>query len=281
MIRPGRFPPYVSLIERIWHYIFHFLCYGILLYLVLPIIVIIPLSFKEGGVLIYPIEHFTFHWYQVLFRSPTWIRAIENSFIIAPCAMVLATILGTLCALGLHNCRFRGKRLLIALLVCPIISPLVVVGLGMYLFQMKLGLAGTYIGLIIAHSVLGAPLVLITVGATLTGLDPALPKASMSLSAGPVETFFRIILPLIAPGVLSGALFAFSTSFDEVIVTLFLASPMQTTIPLQMFTGLRNSITPVIVALATLLIVFSGTLILLVGFGRNRSLDRRRGAAGL
>jgi len=257
MRRSFRFLYDCSWTQKGWYFALRALCYGLLAYLVVPILAIIPLSFKDGQVLIYPIHRFTLHWYYLLFSSDTWMRAIHNSFIIAPSAMVLATTLGTLCALGMNRTSFFGKKLLTALMLAPIVTPVVVVGLAMYLFDLRYGFAGTYIGIIIAHAVLGAPLVLITVSATLQGLDPSLPEASLGLGAGHVETFFRITLPLILPGILSGALFAFTTSFDEVIVTLFLASPVQTTIPVEMYTGLRNSISPTIVALATLLIIFT------------------------
>jgi putative spermidine/putrescine transport system permease protein len=259
-----RFDQHVGLPEKIWYYTLRVLCYGLLAYLVLPIITIIPLSFSSDAFLIYPIKHFSLHWYRVLFASDEWLRAIRNSFMIAPGATVLATVLGTLCALGLQRANFPGKGLLLAVILSPIVAPIVVVAVAMYLFYMRLELAGTYAGLIIAHAVLGAPFVVTTVSATLKGLDAAYARASLSLGATPLQTFWRITLPLIFPGVLSGALFAFATSFDEVVVTLFLASPEQTTIPRQMFSGIRDSITPTILALATILVFFSTALLMLI-----------------
>ncbi|MBJ9658534.1 ABC transporter permease subunit, partial [Burkholderia multivorans] len=152
--------------------------------------------------------------------------------------------------------------------------PVVVVGVGMYLFFAPLGLANTYTGLIAAHAALGVPFVVTTVAATLQGFNQNLVRASLSLGANPVTTFFRVTLPVIAPGVMSGALFAFATSFDEVVVTLFLAGADQTTLPRQMFTGIRENISPTIAALATILIVFSTSLLLALEWLRGRQARR-------
>jgi len=197
--------------------------------------------------------------------------AARNSFIVAPSATVLATVLGTLAAIGLTKANFKGKALLMAILISPMIVPVVVVGVGMYLFFAPLGLANTYIGLIMAHASLGVPFVVTTVAATLQGFNYNLVRASLSLGANPVKTFFSITLPVIAPGVISGALFAFATSFDEVVVTLFLAGADQTTLPRQMFTGIRENISPTIAALATILIVFSTCLLLALEWLRGRN----------
>lgn len=264
-------PPYAGWEEKLWYIAQRLLCYGLLAYLVLPIVALIPLSFSDDAFLVYPITHFSLRWYRLLLNSSTWWLAIRNSFIVAPCATILATVLGTLCALGLDRAVFPGKRLLTAFVLSPLVAPLVVVAVALYLFYMKLGLAGTFPGLIIAHALLGAPFVVTTVGATLSGFDTTLVRASRSLGAGAFETFVRVTLPLILPGVASGALFAFATSFDEVVITLFLAGPSQTTIPRQMFSGIRDSITPVIVALATILVVFSMLLLWAVERLRRRA----------
>lgn len=268
------FEPHVRWPEKVWYLAQRVLCYGVLGYLVLPTLALVPLSFSADAFLVYPIRHLSWHWYRELFASATWWRAIRNSFIVAPSAAALATVLGTLCALGLDRADFPGKRVLTALILSPLVAPLVVVAVGMYLFYMRLHLANSFIGLIIAHSMLGAPFVVTTVGAVLKGFDGILVKASHSLGAGRVATFWRITLPLILPGVLSGALFAFAASFDEVVITLFLAGPGQSTIPLQMFSAIRESITPTIVALATLLVLFSTTLLLAFEFLRRRLAQR-------
>lgn len=184
---------------------------------------------------------------------------------------MVATVFGTLAAIGLNKAELRGKALLMAILVSPMIVPVVVVGVGMYLFFAPLGLANTYTGLILAHAALGVPFVVTTVLATLQGFNQNLVRASLSLGANPVTTFFRITLPVIAPGVISGALFAFATSFDEVVVTLFLAGADQVTLPRQMFTGIRENISPTIASLATILIVFSTCLLLTFEWLRGRA----------
>ena len=157
-----------------------------------------------------------------------------------------------------------------SLLIAPMVVPIVVVGVSTYLYFANIGLADTYFGLIVVHAALGAPFVLTTVLATLQGFNHNLVRASLSLGAGPLETFFRITLPVIAPGVISGALFAFATSFDEVVVTLFLAGPSQVTLPRQMFTGIRENITPTIAAVATLLIIFTTALLGVLEWLRGR-----------
>lgn len=270
-LRTSKFPPYTSRLERAWHYGHRILSLLILVFLVLPILVIVPLSFSESSLLLYPIPAFSLKWYQALFASDDWIRAARNSFIVAPSATVIATILGTLAAVGLHNSNFFGKSLLMAVLISPMIVPLVVVGVGIYLFFAPYGLTSSYTGLILAHAALGAPFVVTTVMATLQGFNQNLVRAAYSLGASPLRAFFTITLPIIAPGVIAGALFAFATSFDEVVITLFLAGPEQVTLPRQMFTGIRENISPIIAAVATILIVFSTCLLLTLEWLRGRS----------
>lgn len=265
------FPPYVSLTERIWFFFLRGFNLLALVFLLLPILVIIPLSFSDSTFLSYPIPGYSLRWYQNLIQSDDWMRAAKNSFIVAPMATLLATVLGTLAAVGLNKANFPFKGLLMAVLISPMVVPVVVVGVGMYFFFAKIGLADSYTGLIIAHAALGAPFVVTTVSATLQGFNHNLVRASLSLGAGPLRTFFRITLPVIAPGLISGALFAFATSFDEVVITLFLAGPTQSTLPRQMFTGIRENINPTIAALATILIVFSTCLLLVLEWLRGRN----------
>jgi putative spermidine/putrescine transport system permease protein len=268
------FAPHMSFVERVWYFTLRGLAILTLLYLILPVLAIVPLSFSSSTFLVYPIPGWSLRWYQNLIASDEWRMAAKNSFIVAPSATVLATILGTLAAIGLTKANFRGKALLMAILISPMIVPVVVVGVGMYLFFAPLGLANTYAGLIMAHASLGVPFVVTTVAATLQGFNYNLVRASLSLGANPVKTFFSITLPVIAPGVISGALFAFATSFDEVVVTLFLAGADQTTLPRQMFTGIRENISPTIAALATILIIFSTCLLLALEWLRGRNAAR-------
>jgi putative spermidine/putrescine transport system permease protein len=264
------FPAYATPLDKAGWWALRIGCIGVLLFLLLPILVIIPLSFSDSSFLVYPIPAWSLKWYRNLFESAEWGRAAKNSFIVAPGATLLATTLGTMAAVGLARTDFAGKGVLMSLLIAPMVVPIVVVGVSTYLFFARLGLADSYFGLIVVHAALGAPFVLTTVLATLQGFNHNLVRASQSLGAGPVETFFRVTLPVIAPGVISGALFAFATSFDEVVVTLFLAGPDQVTLPRQMFTGIRENITPTIAAVATLLIVFTTALLGVLEWLRGR-----------
>lgn len=270
------FAPHATWPERVWHVLLRTLCALVLLYMVVPVMAIVPLSFSDSSFLAYPMQGVSLRWYRNLWESQEWMQAARNSFIVAPLATMLATVLGTLAATGLARVEFRGKGLLMALLISPMVVPVIVVGVGMYLFFAPLGLSESYVALVLAHAALGAPFVITTVLATLQGFDYNLVRASRGLGASPLTTFFRVMLPLIAPGVISGALFAFATSFDDVVVTLFLAGAEQATLPRQMFTGLRENITPTIAALATILIVFSTALLLTLEWLRGR-LQRKIG----
>ncbi|PXW98061.1 putative spermidine/putrescine transport system permease protein [Sphaerotilus hippei] len=265
-----QFPAYATLADKLGWWAMRGLCVGLLGFLLLPILVIVPLSLSSSSFLAYPMPGWSLQWYDNLFSSPEWGRAAKNSFIVAPAATLLATVLGTLAAVGLARVSFPGKGLLMSLLIAPMVVPIVVVGVACYLFFARIGLADSYLGLIIVHAALGAPFVLTTVLATLQGFNHNLVRASLSLGAGPVQTFFRVTLPVIAPGVISGALFAFATSFDEVVVTLFVAGPEQVTLPRQMFTGIRENISPTIAAVATLLTLFTTTLMLALEWIRGR-----------
>ena len=267
------FPAFYTPVDKAAWWAVRALCVGVLGFLLLPILVIMPLSFSDSTFLIYPIPGWSLRWYEQLFGSAEWLRAAKNSFIVAPAATLIATVLGTLAAVGLARVQFRFKGLLMSVLIAPMVVPIVVVGVSTYLFFARLGMADTYAGLILVHAALGAPFVLTTVLATLQGFNHNLVRASLSLGATPLATFFRVTLPVIAPGVISGALFAFATSFDEVVVTLFLAGPEQVTLPRQMFTGIRENISPTIAAVATLLILFTTGLLLALEWlrGRRRS----------
>lgn len=265
-----QFPLYATLADKLGWWAVRALCVAVLIFLLAPILVMVPLSFSESSFLAYPIHSWSIKWYQNLFDSPEWARATRNSFIVAPAATLIATVLGTLAAVGLSRADFPFKGLLMGILIAPMVVPIIVVGVATYLYFAPLGLADSYFGLIIVHAALGAPFVLTTVLATLAGFNHNLVRASLSLGETPFNTFFRVTLPVIAPGVISGALFAFATSFDEVVVTLFLAGADQSTLPRQMFTGIRENISPTIAAVATLLILFTTSLLLALEWLRGR-----------
>jgi putative spermidine/putrescine transport system permease protein len=189
---------------------------------------------------------------------------------------LLSTALGTLAAIGLSRSEMPYRRMIMSILISPMIVPLVITAAGMFFFYSRIQLSQTYIGVIMAHAVLGTPFVIITVTATLVGFDKSLVRAANSLGAGPITTFRRVQMPLIIPGVVSGGLFAFITSFDEVVAVLFLASPEQRTIPRQMWSGIREQISPTILAVATLLVILSIIMLTVLELLRRRS-ERLRG----
>jgi putative spermidine/putrescine transport system permease protein len=276
MLKPN-LPAYATAGDFVWHYALRLFVGLVLLFLILPVLVIVPLSFNSDSFLMYPMSGFSLQWYEEMFTSEAWRKAMMNSLIISPLATLLAMVLGTLAAIGLTRVDFPGKALLTAVLISPMVVPVVIVGVATYLVFAPLGLTGNYLGLVLVHAALGVPFVVTTVSATLQGFDFNLVRAASSLGANPVTTFFKVTLPVVAPGIISGGLFAFGTSFDEVVVTLFLASPAQTTLPRQMFAGIRENISPTIAAVATILTILS-TLMLLTLEGLRRRNERMRGA---
>ncbi len=275
--------PYATPIERVWYYVFRILCALIFMFLIVPIIVIIPLSFNSEPYFTYPMPGFSLRWYNEIFGdspiSILWQRAIVNSIIVGICAAALATVLGTLAALGMTRTKFPFKGLIMAVLISPIIVPIVITAVAMFYFYAKVGLVSNLFGIILAHAALGAPFVVITVTATLIGFDQNLVRAGSILGANPVRVFRLVTLPIILPGVVSGALFAFATSWDELVVVLFLASTEQHTIPRRMWSGIRELISPTITAAATMLIILSILLMVVMELLRRRS-ERLRGITG-
>jgi putative spermidine/putrescine transport system permease protein len=316
-------PTYASPLERVWHYAYLVICGLIFLFLIAPILIVIPLSFNaepyfsftEKMVTLDP-AGYSLRWYDTLFtlghpapdgprdsawwsavwERATWVQAAKNSFWVGTWATILATTLGTIAALGLSRPEMPYRRIIMAVLISPMIVPIIIIAVGMSFFYAQacvspdtalgsvLGvflsnkgcLVNSHLGIIIAHAVLGIPFVIITVTATLSGFDQSLIRAAQSLGANPRVTFFKVIMPLILPGIISGALFAFVTSFDEVVAVLFIAGPEQQTIPRQMFNGIREAISPAILAVATILVTFSVCLLVAVELLRRRS-ERLRG----
>lgn len=276
-------PAYASPLQRVWHYAFRVLVGLILFYLIAPILVIIPLSFNAQDFFTFtpemlaldPDGYSTKH-YRDFFTNPDWQGPLWNSLRIAPVATLIAVALGTLAAVGLSQSHVPFKGAIMAILISPMIVPLIISAAGMYFFYSRIGLQGTYWGVVLAHAALGIPFVIITVTATLVGFDRSLTRAAASLGAGPLTTFRRVQMPLILPGVVSGALFAFITSFDEVVVVLFMGAAGQKTLPWQMFTGLREQISPTILAAACVLIAVSVVMLATLEGLRRRS-QRLRG----
>ena len=233
----------------------------VLMFLIAPIVVVFPLSFSSGELLTLPTPGFSWRWYDDFFTSSKWLLATRNSFVVGIATTILATLIGTLGALGIFLGRFRGKTLLVAMLSTPMVVPVVVTAVAIYFGFSFVGLNNTLTGLIVAHTVLSVPYVLITVLATLQTFDRNLLKAAATCGAPPRIAFQRVVLPLIAPGVATGALFAFATSFDELVVAIFVAGPEQFTLPRQMYAGLREFLSPTITAAAVLLILCSVLLL--------------------
>ena len=275
--------PYATTGQRIWYYAFRVLCGLILFFLIFPIIIIIPLSFNAlpyftftPGMLALEADAYSLEHYRDFFYNDAWQRALWNSLSIAPAATLLSVSLGTLAAIGLSSGKMPFRGVVMAILISPMIVPLIISAAGMYFFYSRIGLQGTWFGVVLAHAALGVPFVIITVTATLVGFDRSLTRAAANMGAGPVRTFFKVQMPLILPGVISGGLFAFITSFDEVVVILFLGSAGEQTLPWRMFTGLREQISPTILAVATLLVSVSVILLVTLEILRRRS-ERLRG----
>lgn len=252
-------------------------CGAVLAFLVAPILVVIPLAFNAEpyfsftpGMLRLDPDAWSLRWFDQVVSGGEWTRALGNSLVIGVAAALLATALGTAAALGLASPRMPARRLVTAVLISPMVIPLVVAAAGMFFFYADYGLVRTHLGLILGHAALGSPFVVITVTATLSGFDRDLTRAAQSLGADALTTFRRVQLPLIAPGVLSGAIFAFAASFDELVVVLFLGGLDQRTIPREMWSGIREEISPTILAAATFLIVLAAALLFVVERLRDR-----------
>lgn len=290
----ARLVPYLTPGQVLWHFGFRVICGAIFTFLITPILVVLPLSFNAQDfftftpeMLRFEAEGYSLKHYEDFFTNNEWQRSFKNSLIIAPIATIISVSLGTLAAIGLSQSHVPGRRAIMAVLISPMIVPLIISATGMFFFYSQIGLflentvgmnknTVGYIKVILAHAVLGIPFVIITVTATLVGFDRSLTRAAANMGAGPVTTFFRVQMPLIMPGVISGGLFAFITSFDEVVVVLFVGSASQKTLPWQMFTGLREQISPTILAVATILVTMSILLLLTVELLRRRS-ERLRG----
>ena len=289
-------PSYATPVQRTYYYAYLVFCGIVFFFLIAPLVAIIPISFSRSpfmlfteGMLAWPPdpEAWSFRWYRYMVGictdknlttpcSNRWMVGTVNSFFVGTISTLVATALGTLAALGLSRPHMPYKGLIMSILISPMIVPLIITAAGMFFFYAKVNLVYTFTGIILAHVALSTPFVVITVTATLVGFDTNMTKASQSLGARPVRTFFKVIMPLILPGVISGALFAFITSFDEVVIVMFMASLDQLTIPKQMWAGIRQEISPVILCMATCLVALSIFLLTTVELLRRRS-EKLRG----
>ncbi|WP_033069552.1 ABC transporter permease [Thalassospira australica] len=287
-------PIYYTSGQVLWHNTFLFICAFVLFFLIAPLLPVVWLSFNAENfftftpeMLSFKAEGYSLKHYRDFLGTDEWMVPLKNSLIIAPIATLISVSLGTLAAIGLSQSHVPGRQAMMAVLISPMIVPLIISATGMFFFyaplgnwlEVNLGLNQAFVGyvkVILAHAVLGIPFVIITVTATLVGFDKSLTRAAANMGANPVTTFFKVQMPLILPGVISGGLFAFITSFDEVVVVLFVGSARQQTLPWQMYTGLREQISPTILAAATILVSVSILLLLTVELLRRRS-ERLRG----
>jgi putative spermidine/putrescine transport system permease protein len=299
-------PTHASTLERVWHYTYLTICALIFLFLIAPILIVIPLSFNAEPyftftekMLKFDPTGFSTRWYDLLltfgmnepdavrdsswwvdaWNNAAWINAAKNSIIIGFFATVIATTLGTIAALGLSRPEMPGRRIIMAILISPMIVPIIITATGLFFFYSSIKIQDwgiPYLGVILAHATLGIPFVIITVTATLVGFDHSLTRAAANMGASPTRTFFKVQMPLILPGVISGALFAFVTSFDEVVVVLFVGGLDEQTIPRQMWNGIREQISPAILSVATILVIISIALLTVVELLRRRS-EKLRG----
>lgn len=304
-------PKHASTLERVWHYTYLVICGLIFLFLIAPVLIIIPLSFNAEPYFTFTQkmmsldpEGFSTRWYDLLltfgmsapdvardgswwadmWQNSAWVQAAKNSVIVGVFATLFATVLGTIAALGLSRPEMPYRRLIMAVLISPMIVPIIITATGLFFFYSSIQISKwelfgwqiPYLGIILAHATLGIPFVIITVTATLVGFDHSLTRAAASLGANPRVTFFKVTMPLILPGVISGALFAFVTSFDEVVAVLFIGAFDEQTIPRQMWNGIREQISPAILSVATILVVISIMLLTVLELLRRRS-ERLRG----
>ncbi|MGE0803155.1 MAG: ABC transporter permease [Lautropia sp.] len=265
--------------SEIWRGVLYGYCALICVYLIAPMFVILPLSFGSAPYLTFPPTGFSLQWYRAYFESEQWRNATVLSVQIALAVTVLATVLGTLAALGLSRSEFRFKRVLNAFLVSPLVVPVIIMAIAIYHLYARMQLIGTPFGVVLAHTVLALPFVIVTVSAGLTGLDRNLELAARTLGASATQTFLRVTLPLIAGPIVAGALFAFITSFDEVVIAIFIGGTSAITLPKQMWDGVRNELSPTITAVASVMILVSVLLLALVSLVMHRVERLRNGVA--
>jgi putative spermidine/putrescine transport system permease protein len=273
MLKPA---PYAMPAERALFYAGWMFTGLVLLFLIAPILAVIPLSFNAEPYFSYPMPGLSLQWYRDFFGNERWTGALLLSAKLAVTVTILSTVLGTMAALGLARTQLPLRSVILGLLLLPMIVPVIIVAVAVFMSFGRFGLIGTFAGLALAHTALATPFVVITVTSTLTSFDWTLQRAAQGLGATPFFTFRKVIMPLILPGVVTGGLFAFTTSFDEVVVALFLASAEQRTLPKQMFSGIREMISPTITAAATIQVVVSVCLLVGAELLRRRS-ERLRG----
>jgi len=248
----------------------------ILAFLMAPMLAALLLSFSPTELMAFPPTSLSWRWYEDFFTNSRWVLATRNSAIVATLTMIVATTLGTMAAIGLHLGRFRGRGVLVALLTLPMVTPFIVTAAAMFFAFSLVGLAGTLPGLVLGHTVIAVPFVVVSVVAAPQNIKANLLRAAASLGASPWRSFHRVLVPLIWPGIAAGAIFAFATSLDEFVITLFLAGPGQFTLPRQMYANVREYMTPTILAAASLLFLCSLVFLAVSEALRLRAARRNR-----
>lgn len=236
---------------------------AICIYLVLPTLIVVPISFTETDFITFPPQGFSARWYEAFFGRPEWNGSFVTSLVVASFTAVLTTVLGTMIGLGLPKLPARLNRLLGLFFLLPMIVPTIITAVALYRPFAQIGLIATVPGLVLAHTILALPFVVINVAAVVQKLDWRIVDAARSLGASPAVAFRKVTLPALAPGVAAGGIFAFLTSFDEVVVALFISGSGATTLPVQMWSGIRFEISPIVAAASCLLLLGSCLLLAL------------------
>lgn len=249
------------------------------LYLIAPVFIVVPMSFSDSSFLTFPPKEFSTRWFENFFEDEEWVDSALASLQIGVLVTVVSVVLGTLAALGMVRGRYPLRGAVAGLVLAPILVPYVIIGLAVYAAFLQVGLTETKLGFVLVHTALAVPYVVINVSAALFGFDRSLELAAMNLGANPVSAFLRVTLPIIAPSVLTGALFAFITSFDEVVTGVFLSGPDLTTLPAQMWSGVRVQINPTVAAVSSMLLLVTLSLFAGAGIARYARARRLRASA--
>jgi putative spermidine/putrescine transport system permease protein len=252
----------------VWKWVLVTITAVVALFLLLPVVFIAALSFGDSQWLLFPPPGWTLRWYRDLLADPRWLEAAWTSARIAIAVTVLSVVLGLFASLALTRGNFRGREILRAFFITPMILPVVVLAVAIYAFFLKIGLNGTFLGFILAHLILALPFSIISISNALEGFDKSIEDAAILCGASPWEARFRVTLPAISHGLFAAAIFSFLVSWDEVVVAIFMASPTLQTLPVKIWTTLRQDLTPVIAAASTLLVLFTIVLMLLAALVR-------------
>ncbi len=255
--------------------LFYIFCGFILLFLIFPLFIVIPISFSSAEYLQFPPPGFSLQWYRNFFGSESWMTGLINSLKVASLTSVLASVLAIPAALTLSRQKFKGANIIYSFFISPLIIPVIIVAVAVFFHFSRMKLIGNLYALVLAHTIIAVPVVLVTASASLQVVDRNLEYAAMSLGANPLVTFFKVTFPLIRPGVISGALFAFIISFDEVVIATFLSTYRSLTLPKHMWSAIREEIDPTIAACSSLLILTAVLLLTTVNI-LNRRAERLR-----